>query len=62
MSTVRLSARTVREKRSGGRLTTGMPSMSSIVALDANSSKYVGTIDMWTSGRRTARSSVSVSS
>ena len=39
MSKVRLSVVTLREKRIGGRLTTGTPSMSSIAALDANSSK-----------------------
>ena len=38
MSNVRLSTRTVRENCIDGRLTTGMPSMSSIAALDANSS------------------------
>ena len=38
MSNVRLSARTVRENGIDGRLTTGMPSMSSIAALEANSS------------------------
>ena len=38
MSKVRLSARTVRENCMDGRLTTGTPSMSSIAALEANSS------------------------
>ena len=38
MSKLRLSARTVRENCIDGRLTTGTPSMSSIAALDANSS------------------------
>ena len=39
MSNARLSVRTLRESRIGGRLTIGMPSRSSIVALDANSSE-----------------------
>ena len=38
MSKLRLRARTVRENCIDGRLTTGTPSMSSIAALDANSS------------------------
>ena len=39
MSIARLTVRVLRERRIGGRLTIGMPSSSSIVALDANSSE-----------------------
>ena len=62
MSTVRLSRRELRPSRIGGSVTTGMPSTSSSVAWLVKISKYRGTIETWTSGRRTERTSSSVSS
>ena len=44
-STARLVKRTPRDRRIGGRFTTGMPSSSWIVALEAKTSKKRGTID-----------------
>ena len=58
----RFSTRELRPSRIGGSVTTGIPSTSSRIACEVKISKYRGTIETCTSGRRTVRTRSSISS